>query len=154
MLILDLDPVFHAETLYEIAVAKYTDHVKRSVAKAVDEGAREGVQTHGYQDQTGLLTSRIKGFVEVTTANGAQGMLGAFTDYASFVSDGTKPHEIHGNPFLTFKAKDGTWVTARMVRHPGYRGDGFMTRALYKSERVLLREVEVGGAEFKRFLEA
>lgn len=153
MLILDLEPVFQAEAEFERACDKVSDGVRRAVARAVDEGAREGINTRGYQDQTGLLTSRIRGYVEVSTPGGAVGVLGAFTDYASFVTDGTKPHEIHGNPFLTFKARDGRWVTTRMVRHPGYRGDRFMTRALLKAERVLLREVEIGVAEMNRYLD-
>src|SRR5687767_7573592 len=142
MLIVDLEPVFQAEMLYERAVNRYDERVRRGVKVAIDEAVLEAINTHNYQDQTGLLTSRIKGYVEVSTPGAAVGFFGAFTDYASFVNDGTRPHEIRGNPFLTFKSRSGEWVTTRLVHHPGTKGDGFMSRGYFKAERVLLREVE------------
>src|SRR4051812_42822185 len=153
MLILDLEPVYQAELAYEKAVNRFDERVRSGVRTAIDESVREAVNTRHYQDQTGLLTSRIKGYVEISIPGAAAGYFGAFTDYASFVDGGTKPHEIHGNPFLTFKAKDGTWVTTRMVNHPGTKPDGFMGRAFLKAERVQLREVEVAAAELQRFLD-
>lgn len=153
MITIELEDVFQAEATYERAVTRFDERVRRGLQTALDEGVREGINTRHYKDQTGLLTSRIKGFVEISTPGAAQGVLGAFTDYASFVDAGTRPHEIHGNPFLTFKAKDGTWVTTRMVRHPGTKADGFFGRAVQKTERVLLREVEVAASELQRFLD-
>lgn len=154
MLILDIEPVFQAEAEWERAIVRYDERVRRGVGAAVDEGARYAVQNHRYQDQTGLLTSRIKGFVEIGMPGSAVGILGAFTDYASFVEGGTRPHEIHGNPYLTFKAKDGRWVTTTMVHHPGTKAYGMIGDATLKSEIVLLREVELAGAELQAFLDS
>ncbi len=153
MLMLDLEPIFQAEAEYERAMVRFDERVRRGLQTALDESVREGVNTRHYKDETGLLTSRIKGFVEISTPGAAEGILGAFTDYASFVNSGTLPHEIHGNPFLTFKARDGSWVTTRMVHHPGTKPDGFMFRAFLKTEKILLREVEVATAELQRLLD-
>lgn len=149
MLALDIEPLFDAEIEWERAVNAFDSRIRRGLATALDEGAKEAQQHHRYEDQTGLLTSRIKGYVEISTPGAAEGILGAFTDYASFVESGTRPHEIHGNPFLTFKAKDGTWVTTRMVNHPGTKPYAFMGDATLKVERVLIREYELAAAELQ-----
>lgn len=154
MLIIDLEPVFQAELLFEQAVNRFDSRFRQGLATSLEEGERQAKTRHRYEDQTGLLTSRIKGYVEISVPGAAQGILGAFTDYASFVEGGTRPHEIHGNPFLTFKAKDGTWVTTRMVHHPGTKPYAFMGDALLKTERVLIREVEVAASELQRLLES
>jgi hypothetical protein len=148
----DLQDVFDFEEAYDRALGRLSDATRRGVQKGIDEGVREAINTRRYQDQTGLLTSRIKGLVEVSTPGGASGWFGAFTDYASFVEGGTRPHQIHGNPMLVFKGRDGTWVRTTMVNHPGTQADGFMGRAFLKAERVILREVELGVAEMIRIL--
>jgi hypothetical protein len=125
----------------------------RAVEAAVDEGPREAIQTHHYQDQTGLLTGMTKGFVLARVPGGALGEFGAYTKYASFVDAGTAPHEIHGNPLLTFKGSSGQWVTVAMVHHPGTKPDGFMGRGYLKAEAVMIREVEIGAAEMQRELD-
>lgn len=153
MLTIDLEPLFAAELEYERAAARLGDLPRRAVDAATREGHLEAINTRRYKDQTGRLTGSIKGFVEISTWGAATGWVVARQPYASFVDAGTRPHEIHGNPFLTFKARDGSWVTTRMVHHPGTKPDGFMGRAFHKIERVLLREVEVGIAEMQRFLD-
>lgn len=139
---LDLDEVFQAEDRFEREARRFDERVRAGLEKALRAGVLVGVNSRHYEDQTGLLTSMIKGFVVISTPGRAEGLLGAFTDYASYVNQGTLPHEIHGNPYLTFKAKDGTWVTVTRVFHPGTKPDGFMYRAYLEAERVLLREVE------------
>jgi hypothetical protein len=158
-ILIDLQSVFDFEEEWQRGVQLVSDGVRRGVQKAVDEGVREAINTRTYKDQTALLTSRIKGWVEISTPGGATGVLGAFTHYASYVNDGTEPHEIHGNPTLTFKGSNGQWVTVNTVergpiKHPGYRGDGFMSRALHKAERVILREVELSVAQLQQLIAA
>lgn len=152
MITIDLQPVFDAEGEWERAIIRYDERVRRGVKTAVEEGAKLAAQTHRYEDQTGLLTSMIKGFVEISVPGSAVAILGAFTDYASFVEGGTRPHEIHGNPYLTFKTKGGQWVTTTMVHHPGTKPYAFMGDAFLKTERVLLREKELADAELQAFL--
>jgi hypothetical protein len=146
------DELDRFEEEYDRALVRLSNAVRRGVARAVDEGAREGMNTRRYQDQTGLLTSMIKGWVEISTPGGAEGMLGAFTEYASYVDAGTAPHKIRGNPWLVFKTSDGRWVRVHEVDHPGTKPDGFGGRMYLKAERVILREVELGVAELARML--
>ena len=149
----DLQALFDFEDDWDRALLKLSDAARNAVAAAVDEGPREGVQTHKYRDRTGLLTSMTKGFVEISTVGGAIGEFGAYTQYASYVDGGTKPHEIHGNPYLTFRGGDGQWRTVAMVHHPGTQPDGFMGRAYFKAEAVMIREVEIGIDQLTRYLE-
>jgi hypothetical protein len=148
----DLQEVFDFEELYDREAVRLSDGIRRGVERGIDEAVREAINTRRYQDQTGLLTSMIKGFVEVSTPGGAVGYFGAFTDYASYVEGGTRPHQIHGNPMLVFKGRDGTWVRTTMVNHPGTQADGFMGRAFLKAERVILREVEISVEQLRRAL--
>lgn len=147
------DELDRFEEEWERALLKLSDAARKAVASAVDEGPREAINTHKYQDQTGLLTSMTKGFVEISVPGGAIGEIGAYTYYASFVDGGTAPHEIHGNPLLTFKTADGRWVSVAGVHHPGTKPDGFAGRMYLKAEAVMIREVEVGIDELQRFLE-
>lgn len=147
------DEIDRLEEEWERGLLKLSDAARKAVAAAVDEAPREAIQTHRYQDQTGLLTSMTKGWVEVSTVGGAAGEFGAYTDYASYVDGGTQPHEIHGNPLLTFKGRDGNWVSVAMVNHPGTKPDGFMGRAYLKAEAVMIREIELGVSELQRFLD-
>ena len=47
-------------------------------------------------------------------------------DYASYVDEGTRPHEIQGNPLLAFEAF-GMTVIVHSVQHPGTDPDPFWT---------------------------
>lgn len=73
--------------------------------------------------------------------NGAAGTLGAFTDYASYVNDGTRPHVIRGNPMLTFRTRSGAWVSVPMVNHPGSRADHFMDRGAEAAREHLIEQI-------------
>lgn len=51
--------------------------------------------------------------------------------YAIFVSRGTPPHIIRGNPLLSFYwEKAGAQVVTRFVNHPGTKPNDYLTRAL------------------------
>jgi len=149
---IDIEPILRAETDWFRKVDRFSDRTRLGVERAVQAGATEAIQTHRYQDQTGLLTSRIRGYIEFSGPDGATGVIAALTDYASYVDQDTKPHPIHGNPFLVFKARDGNWVRTRVVQHPGTTGDQFMARGLLRAESVLLHEVHSGIAELQRVL--
>lgn len=54
----------------------------------------------------------------------------AFTaEHASFVSEGTSPHEIQGNPLLAFPFGGGT-VIVHSVQHPGSPANPFFTEGV------------------------
>lgn len=140
---------------------------RQAVQMAVDEGVREAKTVHKYRDRTGNLTRSIRGVLDTYDRLGARGTIVAGAEYASFVENGTRPHEIwpkagHGEigPLragqsrrakndigtarvaLRWYASDGVHF-ARMVHHPGTIPFPFMGPALHKAERVLEREIGV-----------
>jgi len=150
----DLQEVFDFEDEWDRALLKLSDAARRAVAAATVESPKEAINTKRFQDQTGLLTSMIKGWVEISVPGGAIGEIGAYTYYASFVDGGTRPHEIRGNPTLTFKTSGGDWVSTHVVHHPGTKPTGFGGVLFHTAEGVMIREIEVGVDEMQRFLES
>jgi hypothetical protein len=148
----DLQSLFDFEDEWERGLIKLSDAAREAVRAATIEAPKEAINTRHYKDQTGLLTSMTKGWVEVSVPGGAIGEIGAYTFYASYVDGGTRAHEIHGNPLLTFKI-GGRWVSVRGVHHPGTKPDGFGGRMYLKAEAVMIREVEIGIAALQNFLE-
>jgi hypothetical protein len=153
MLVTLEDDIEEFEQRWDRALLALSSSMHRAVEAAVDEGPREALATRHWRDETGLLSSMTKGYVLARVPGGALGEFGAYTSYASFVDAGTAPHEIHGNPLLTFKGSSGQWVTVAMVHHPGTKPDGFMGRGYLKAEAVMIREIEVGVAEMQRELD-
>lgn len=119
--------------------------MRYAVSKGTREGAREARAKHTFKNQTGDLEKSIDGFIVGWTESGLKitGVIRAAAKHASFVEYDTKPHEIVGNPFLTFVWK-GVPVSFRYVQHPGTKGQPFMHLAYYKAERVIIRELEIG----------
>lgn len=149
MLVTLEDNLEEFEQRWDRALLALSSSMHRAVEAAVEEGPREALATRHYHDETGLLTSMTKGYVLARVPGGALGEFGAYTQYASFVNDGTRAHEIHGNPLLTFKSSSGQWVTVAMVHHPGTEPDGFMDRGYIKAETVMIREIELGVIEMQ-----
>ena len=92
--------------------------LKSAVDKAIEEGAQEARDTHRYTDRTGDLTESIGDRLISLTAYGAEGVIEATMDYASYVENGT----------------------SRARAFP------FMGQAYLKAERVLEREVDIAVA--------
>jgi hypothetical protein len=153
MLVTLEDDIEEFEQRWDRALLALSSSMHRAVEAAVDEGPREALATRHWHDETGLLSSMTKGYVLARVPGGALGEFGAYTSYASFVNDGTRAHEIHGNPFLTFKNAGGQWVTVAMVHHPGTQADHFMDRGAIRAEAVMIREIEIGVAEMQRELD-
>lgn len=152
--ITDLQELFDFEDEWDRALLKLSDAARRAVSSATVEAPKEAINTKRFKDQTGLLTSMIKGWVEVSVPGGAIGEIGAYTYYASFVDEGTKPHEIRGNPTLTFKTAGGDWVSTHVVHHPGTKPTGFGGVLYHSAEGIMIREIELGIADLQRFLES
>jgi hypothetical protein len=136
------------------AEREISDAVREGVRDAVQEGAQEARTTHQYKDRTGALTASIEGNVLVSTPGAALGEIRARKRYASFVEEGTPPHEIRprSGQALRFNV-GGRTVFARSVNHPGTKADGFMGRAYQKAERVIEARVDLGVARAKKILE-
>jgi hypothetical protein len=170
----DLQPLFDLEEEYDRALIKLSDAAREAVRAATVEAPRQAINSKRFQDQTGLLTSMMKGWVEISVPGGAIGEIGAYTYYASYVDGGTKPHEIHataGGGFngplregqsrsgrgthsgglLTFKI-GGRWVSTPMVHHPGTKAYGMGGVMYHAAERIMIREIEMGVEDMKRLL--
>lgn len=143
MLIIDIEPVFQAELAFEKAVNRFDERVRgQAMDTALKEGARVAVNTRHYQDRTALLTSRIKGFVEISVPGAVIASFGAYTDYASYVNAWDARQ---GS--MTFKAPDGMWVTMDLP-------EGFIVRGADEVAVVLLREVEAAAVELQALLDS
>ena len=121
-----------------------SDGIRTGVSNGVTEGAQEARTVHRYKDRTGALTASTVGRVEVSTPGAAVGVIEATKPYASFVEEGTRPHEIRPR-----KAASLHWVDAdgdhfaKKVNHPGTPSLPFIGPAVLKAERVMVRDIEV-----------
>lgn len=120
--------------------------IRSAVDQALEQGADEARQTHRYTDRTGDLTRSIDDRLTAVDALGAKGVIEAKSPYASFVENGTRPHEIRARRarMLAWEEPQGDWHFARVVQHPGTKPFPFMGQAYLKAERVL--EAQIGVA--------
>ena len=91
-------------------------------AERVASLARSYSSAHGSIPAGIVVGPVINGSVSVTSTN----------VHTRFVHDGTRPHRIRpkrSGGVLRFRV-GGRTVYAKVVNHPGYRGDPFLTRAL------------------------
>jgi hypothetical protein len=140
---------------WDRVVAEIRVGVSRGVGLAAKEGAAEARARHTFKNRTGDLERSIRHVVvgwqgDTYVARVVAG--DRKVDYASYVEEGTPPHLIPGNPFLTFEWK-GETVHFRYVNHPGTKPQPFMHLAYQKAERVIYREIEIGVAKAARILE-
>ncbi len=157
--------------------------VSRGIGRGVRRGCEEAIASfrtsHRYTDRTGELTRTAYGRLLVETNGGASGEMVWPAKYASFVEEGTGPHDIwpkegHGfvGPLMSGQSRrklsdvgthrvalrwygpSGKPIFARMVHHPGNRAFGFAGDAFLACERVVIREVEASYPEAQRALAA
>lgn len=121
------------------------------------EGTAEALATRGWKDRTGETRANTRSYLEARTALGATAIMEQTVDHASFLDEGSVPHEIRPRRpggFLRWEDDNGDVHFAKRVWHPGWRGDGAWGRAAEKAERVVLREVEIAvGVAQHRFFE-
>jgi len=119
------------------------------VVEETRENARERASKHTI---TGRLERNIDSKVnkiamtgEVFVAN--QGMLkkwkGKNVNYGIFVHFPTKPHPITPKKWKALRwEKDGKFIFAKKVKHPGYKGDPFLYKGLADTFKQLDRIFE------------
>lgn len=80
---------------------------------------------------TGRLRASIRGEARRTWTLRPQFTVGSDVEYAGFVNDGTRPHQIRPVNASVLRFRVGSrWVYARVVNHPGTRPRPFLDRAL------------------------
>jgi hypothetical protein len=138
-------------TAFENDAARFQHRLSEGLAKAVwtatQEGAGLAIQTHPYKDRTGTLTRSIRATMLEQGPGYAIGKIAALAPYASFVEEGTPPHDIEpkkADGYLAWENPEsqGDWHFAKLVHHPGTKAMPFMGPAYLKAERVL--EAQLG----------
>lgn len=118
--------------------------IGRACGDAVEAAVRVGEQTAKQEApiRSGALRASIHGDVVTRNAAGAVGKVSALAGHAAAVHDGSKPHEIRGNP-LAFEA-GGAQVFTRRVQHPGTKPNPYMDRTEPVVDATLERVVNSG----------
>jgi hypothetical protein len=118
------------------ALSEFVEHMDKEVHDALD-GALEravGVAKGGqFFDRTGDLRDQIRYTLQgLASEDTLLGTLGAYTLYASYVENGTEPHEIRAKnrKALKIPAKGGGFYFAKSVQHPGSKPVRFMLAAV------------------------
>lgn len=167
---------------YETAKRHTIKRIRVMAAETVNEAANEGVaeaKKGKFKDQTGTLRRTIRRTPLKMSLNEAVCELEAPQDYASFVEEGTGPHDIYpqdrsraggpfhrsgkrigkrvknpvhragGGKFLRFRI-GGQVIFARFVKHKGSKPYPFMGPAYLKMERLMPVLIEEKTAEIQR----
>lgn len=119
--------------------------VDRALDEAMEEAADRARQTTAFKDRTGALRQSIESGTQSSfLAGGLEGHVAARARHASYVDEGTPPHDIVPNPKnLIGKTSSGRRlrfmvggrvVWARAVKHPGTRPTHFITEAITPEE--------------------
>lgn len=129
--------------------------IHAAVERGCKEGAEEAIQTRTWKDRSGDARKATRGFLETKSATAANGVIECAVAYASYLDSGTVPHEIRPVRAQALRWYDppGEAHFAKVVHHPGTRGDGFFGKAVHKAERVMIREVELGVVRAQRILD-
>lgn len=162
------------------AVGEVSTGVHLAVRLGCKEGLEEAFRTRRWVDRTGNARKNSTGEVLSQTATAADGVIHFAFPYASYLAEGTEPHDIYPRvarnepraPGQKIRRSDdiGTrrvalrWYDppgdnggvphfARKVHHPGTKPDNFAAHAYLKCERVMIRELELGTARAQNILD-
>lgn len=122
---------------WRLAVAEIGAGTAQAVRHAVRVGER--VARAEAPRKTGALEASTVGELTSSTGMSAAGVVKADAPHAASIHDGSKPHEITGNP-LAFES-GGKKVFTRRVFHPGTRANPFIDRAAPATEEALTSEM-------------
>lgn len=90
--------------------------------------------------RTGRLRQNSRVRHDTSTATSDRYVIEFDEEYASYVDEGTRPHEIRprrpGGLLVFYWPKVGKVVFLPKVNHPGYKGSQFLTRATRPGEWV------------------
>lgn len=118
------------------ALSEFVEHMDKEVHDALAAALERavGVAKGGqFFDRTGDLRDQIRYTLDgLASEDTLLGTLGAYTPYASYVEDGTEPHEIRARnrKALKIPAKGGGFYFAKSVQHPGTKPVRFMLAAV------------------------
>jgi len=121
---------------YRVSLERIANNVVELAQKNAPVNKGEG---GGKRGAGGNLRQSIKRFPYGQT--GFVVRVGA--EYGVYVDQGTKPHVIvpRSSPYLVFKTRDGNWVRAQRVNHPGQKAQPFFTNAVADTEVYANKEM-------------
>ena len=130
--------------------------IQRGVEMGCKEGAQEALRSRKWKNRTGAAEQATRGHLEQKFNSGATGVIECRVPYASYLDEGTKPHEIWPKTAICLRWYDegGDAHFAKHVNHPGTKGDGFMGKAYEKCERVVIRETYSAIEQMQKTLDA
>jgi hypothetical protein len=99
------------------AVGQLVLGTQAGLAAGLRAGIQEALAARRWRDRTGQTKDALQGYVDVRNANGAEGWLECKVPWASYLADGTEPHDIHP------KAPFGT-PTSRLRKGQTVRASG------------------------------
>ncbi len=162
-----LEGLYELDAAWSDAMAELGAGMRRAVILAAREGAEEGRATATWKDRTGEARRTITSQLVADTFGKVEADILAPLDRHVWLDQGTSPHEIrpkvpYGFVGPTRRSQGRRAITdvgthrvalrwyvgdvpvfARVVRHPGTKGDGFAGRMYLKAERVLQAELEL-----------
>jgi hypothetical protein len=154
----NIEGLSELETAWGRVVNRLRQSAARGVILAVKEGAHEARSRHSFRSRSGALEKSIHGvwFGWTEGATRFTGVIRATAKHAGFVEYDTKPHiiTVRSAAWLHWEEPQGDHHFAKVVHHPGTRGQPFMHLAYFKAERVLMREAEIAAAEAQGILDA
>lgn len=129
--------------------------MRKAVVEAIEQGAKVARSLVPVSDKPRgpHLRDRILSWIAKDDANEVAGVINAGRAYASFVENGTRPHEIRPRrvSVLAWEGSDGEGHFAKVVHHPGTQPHPFMGPAFFKAEQVLEARLD---DEIQRVLDA
>lgn len=76
--------------------------------------------------EANIRKGTLRGSIQATLESDYMWIVGTNLEYAPYVHDGTQPHMIMGNPWLSWPGADHP---VRKVMHPGYGGNPWFNTA-------------------------
>lgn len=119
------------------------DEVHEAVEVGVDAAVAYARTHHAYKDRTGALTGSIVGDHGIRDETGATGYFEATAAHASYIEEGTQPHEIEAR-----NAQALHWIDEagehfrRKVHHPGTAAMPFLAPAAEVAEDAIIETIK------------
>ncbi len=138
-------------TLMNQVLCRYERRAEKALVEEIHEAVEIGVDaavahakaTHPYKDRTGALTGSIVGDHGIRDENGATGYFEAAAAHASYVEEGTPPHEIEArNAQALHWINEGGEHFARKVQHPGTAPMPFLAPAALVAEDAIIDTIK------------